>query len=535
MLTFLANFNQTDVDFTRNHLLDVMQNIRESEQPVALWALTELPNLRTQLQLAGLAGLPVWSAFEDIQMSGQLMGVPMLLPDLELPAGAHTVTVGRDAYVYLQGRLYAHVYLHDQGFIWQVHTFEQTGGKVVDQFDDRGFVSTRTQVNAQGDVTQKEWLTPDGTVMMTAQSDRRIHISTAARSRFGHSDYQNIDELIAEVVNVHRAQTAMSFNMVIDANHHYGEVLNRIMGMHAVYLVDNPEQVTSKELQEIVRLMTPTDVLVVPLERDRELLRRQLSANQLGLRSAQIVVAPFAPTKLNLGGSNEIADLITYWHLGNQSGSLSRKTLANLLQMLVADEDKRLVVETTDEFSLRLDDWVNGWIAQKMGIDVESPEYSEVANFMVAKANFAVSGAQEEAMMARPDWPATSAAVALKGRVSIRPTMTVYEQRQVMGQARLLIDTGTRPDLGLQVEAVSSGVPQIQASPSDLVKEGANGCVRQDPGQIVTEARRFLDSFPAWNRALVVNARQIEDNATSIFVERWLQVIEGSGRNAISG
>ena len=98
-----------------------------------------------------------------------------------------------------------------------------------------------------------------------------------------------------------------------------------------------------------------------------------------------------------------------------------------------------------------------------------------------------------------------------------------------MREQRLLMDMRRVPELYLQIMALSVGIPQAVRTKTQFVRQGRNGIVLGEAGQIPAVLRYYLDSLANWNYAKVCSYKVGKQYTANVLMEKWKEVIETIG------
>jgi accessory secretory protein Asp1 len=158
-----------------------------------------------------------------------------------------------------------------------------------------------------------------------------------------------------------------------------------------------------------------------------------------------------------------------------------------------------------------------------------SPAYQRVETYMLLKARNQLTPDLEKSFTAdkaAPEWPQLVSAYELLQRLGVAALTTRRAQFKLLQEARVYIDSGALPDLWLQSQAVSAGVPQIIRREDEFLLMGINGVVCLELDALFPAAGRFLDRLRKWNQALVADAALLEEFTADKLLTQWQEILE---------
>ncbi len=97
-------------------------------------------------------------------------------------------------------------------------------------------------------------------------------------------------------------------------------------------------------------------------------------------------------------------------------------------------------------------------------------------------------------------------------------------------EQRIMVDMRHNPDLYLQINCISSAIPQIVRRETQYMKNGQNGFVITDMDKIPGALDHFLGSLANWNQAKVYSYDIAQKYTTKHLLEKWDDVIAKAER-----
>lgn len=520
MPTFTSGTDHPEID----PVIELATMFKENKVPFSMLFTNQMPDLRRLLYQVGLETFSWANVYDDIQGIHMKSGMPFTIEDLVLPKDAIPYFLGRDVFYFQGSKKVMQAHFHKEGFVYWVERRLPSGEVVKEQYDDRGFVTTRTVTQADGH-WETFWLDDKGYVVLT-QTSQKITVADSQKGRFAAASYQSVQEIVYEFLMKQSMQLQQSPPIVTDLE---TDTLELRSGQpflkQMIFLVNQKHELTAKDLIQI----NDEDVFVFPTSADEQLFVRQAEARGNKAKADQVAkyVIPQYATTLNLGLSNETALDSIYWRLGNIQDDEARRLLIQLIKVLQHEDDQALIVEGSEGQVKKMSDHLQAFIKSTFDVDLTSEQYQEVAQFVAdQRSGKPIAGLDKRGKKLRelPNWQALSAAEYVASRIHLQVAKRDI-QEALMHQARVYVDTATIPDLRMMIEAISNGVPLVVRQSSTLIREHQNGIVITDLAAIPEACRFFLKTLSNWNQSLVANAELIEKFSADHLIKKWQEVI----------
>ncbi|KRL08209.1 accessory Sec system glycosyltransferase Asp1 [Schleiferilactobacillus perolens] len=514
------------------HLAQLAQN---TDLSLTLLLLDEAPGLRYQLNFNGLFGIPWWSVFDAIQGIYLQEGLPFDPADVPIPAGSDLIYKNSETLVIQGDRLVGTIFRRPNTGIWNVWWQMENGGRQVDQYDDRGFVSTRTWFDANQQVIKKDWLDLTGKWVLR-QTDRVV-VSPRVQDRFIHSEYPDMISVVGEYLAKFLTGTKEKNTLIGVANDASVAIAPFIpQGVTNHYFVtDAQDAALTKLVPRAASFIARTTILAREVA---ERLESVSDAEQVQVRT----IPPFS-THLHLGHSNEVPEVISYWHVNGLTEPAADIAFTHFLQQFEEDDDNRLIVDADSEKQVHhFQHLALLFIAKKMGIGLDSQLFTRLQSVVngedlppeepdtkspevtTAVEMAAVAGDVKETAAAAEKELISQVQVFLS-RVEYQVQADYEQVTKSLSTARQLIDVGSHPDLFMQIAAISAGIPQINLAETGYVTNGKNGIIIDKLSDLAKAANYYLASLAPWNEALVVNAQLIDQYSEQHTRELWEDVL----------
>lgn len=524
MLTLMPTFKSGAVHPENDAVVELATLFKENNVHFSLLFSHQMPDLRRLLYRVGLENFPWVSVYDDVQQIRIKAGIPFTIHDLVLPEGLTPLFMDRDVYYFNGTKRVMQVHFHDEGFVYWIKRTLSDGKKVFEQFDDRGFISTRTVTGQDGSIT-KYWLNDYGHTILI-QSEKGIEIASDQRNRFSAPHYDNMQEIIYEFLMKQSMRIEQSLRVITSLNTDMLELRNgQPLLKQMIFLVNQRLNLSDKDRM----MINPKDIFIFPTSADQQLFVRNFEAKEGKAKVSKIpkYVIPQYATTLDLGISNETALDLIYWRLGNIQDDEGRRLFQKFLNMLQHQDDQSIVIEGTEKQVEAFEHQMITFASDTFDVDLKSKDYKEVANFIAdQRSGKPIAGLNERAkkLRALPNWQQLSAAEFVVSRVHLQ-VVKPEVQEETMHQARVYIDTETIPDLRLMILAISNGVPLVVRQASTLVHDHQNGIVIQELTEVFSACQFFLQTLRRWNNSLIVNSQLIDEFSAERLIQRWKEVM----------
>lgn len=504
--------------------------------PLTLLVLHEAPGWRYQLQANGLTRQAWWQVFDAIQGIHISAGLPLDSADVILPAGSDLVYNG-DFVLIMQGDTQiGTISRHPQGFVWRV-TWMLPGGQRVDQYDDRGFLSTQTWQDVDGQPVRKTWLDVTGAAVLT-QTDQ-IQVAPRFQARFAHAHYPDIAAVVREYTRqyfIDSMPAETTATLVTAASQDFAVLASAVPANVArhFFVADAAAPALPQLAPAAASLITPTAAAAAALKQ-----RLQQIPNA---RTVPVQVIPPFSTALHLGRSNEVAAVTIYWHVNGLAPAQVSAVFLQFLTAMAKNDDYAVVVDGDDSAQIdQLQTLALNFAAKTAGIPLDSALYQRLVTAMSGEEEPEATPVTAETEMTETDEQKAVATAAREQEAVAQHTLAAASQflqrltyavqteysavPEAFQTVRLLVDLGLAPDLFMQIAAISAGIPQINQTETGYVTDGENGRLISSLSQTGAAAAYYLDSLDHWNAALVANARRIEQYSETHTQELWEEVL----------
>lgn len=492
----------------RLHFDDTINHLRLFEhagQASQLVVLNYMPNLRYFLHQYDLFEVPTWSLFDQIQNISVNRQKRIDFRDLNWPEGAEFIYTPFLVLVRYKKKRLARVEFGQDGQLIWVDYFDEEVISYRYIFDDRGFVSSVIYYK-DGKEHHQDYLNLSGQWQIREyllENNRRVDIAPSARRRFCRESYLNIEELIKEFINGYLTAVLNEQDGVMVASHHQhnGMLLpSKKNGKWVLSYHQNRYDLT--DITAVSKDALWCDLLIVD---SQEVLKK---LNRLGFEGVEHL-SPF-DTRLNLGKSQRLRELVVYFVIDGLEEEVLRECLADLFVAMSQNDQivLHLVTYNHDQATV-----------EAKRATIEEILETEEAPYLFLESGekttmFEVIEEEEEPL----------------SRVLFKQLHSELSIQEALETARLIVDLSDYPDLYTQIAGISAGIPQVNKTESEFVEHMKNGYIVSDEADLFIALDYYLTGLANWNRSLICAVQKIEDYTSGRLVARLLDKIRENDR-----
>lgn len=504
------------------------QMLQQAEEPVQLAFLQQSYTLNRDLQTTGLQDVPYWNAFDDLQQVQERAGLPLTIYDFPLTDGLEPFfnNSGRQVLLYQDDQLKMEVTVHNKIEVERIIHFLPDGGQQIDNYDDRGFLSTTLWLDSEQHLFKMQWFTPFHEVVAEMAANLKVTISSQFRKEFWQSHYQNLNQLVAEMYKRHfklpKVVIAAFRSGADQQNRFYLELpaVRKIALLDQNVLLAKVRNAVAADQE--VKWVFPSQIL-------EEQFLSQETKQQPQLDT--FAIEPY-PTAFTLGTSNEFEAQMVYWQFKQQNNETIAASLQQVFPLVLKDEKMIVLLDGNLEQRGLFTALAKQWIADLTAVNPDGNDYQRY--FEVGKPEEFSTEAEwldyldeqldEDEIDFDEDQLHQFYQVGnFLARIQVVDDKT--DIQNVFSKTRLFIDQGQQADLRKQVLAISTGVPIISFAPTDLVISEGNGFQKTTVEQLPAQISYFLDNLHHWNQSLVDSVELMEKYEADQLLQRWKGVM----------
>lgn len=474
--------------------------------------LSYAPNFRHFLHRQGVYHAPYWSCFDAIQCIERKKARLLSFHNIKWPQGTEFVYTMFVVVAMLHGTKYAQIEFGEDGNPIEIEMY--ANGKISRRniYDDRGFVSS-TVVYEDGIAQYQDYLTENGiwkirchfgsgqVVVNEKHPFFRLDCGDEVRTvRFARSSYPSLEDVLLEVFSVFAAYTAPE-DVFCAAMHpqHLNLVAQALAGKRLV--LSFFEQRCPIRHPAVVPLVESAGQIICDsLENEKQLCAR------FPIKGNCTVIPPF-DTRTDFGTSLQLSVQKILVPVDRLEDDTFERLMRSLGRYLLRNENAQIHLFTRcADFGLD----------KKLLADVRRCLALEGLNEGYAADDEAPSYSENE----------LDATQTVSKRFFVDQCVDELTVSKCLRQQRVIVDFRDTTDTYLRIIAISMGIPQILAFPSEFVKPWKNGLLLETLGQLHGALSYYLDNLSHWNDAMIQAYEIGKQYSTTKQVDKWKGVID---------
>lgn len=495
--------------FERMRFDDTVNQLKmflKAEESSSLLILNYQPQLRYFLHKQDLLGSTYWSFFDEIQNISVTDTNPISFKHLNWPKNTRFLYTPFAVVAKQGARTLAYIHFAENGNLLYIDFQKDNRSDKHYIFDDRGFLSSILYHDELGFPSHQDYLNPNGVWQVRehlSEHQAGIEVNPVADNLFQERYYASWEDLIIERLALLEKEMSAEDVLVI-ANH----------PQHNVIICDSfPKQkkvvsfftTRSNEtgFETLALLAKEASLLVVDTKKQEQELQEAL----LQLGETKKIISRISPfdTRLRLGHSQMVKELILYFYIDRTSDVRIKSVLLELMQLMEQNpllEVKVVTIEKTYPLSA-LKDWVSDTIHQSFDID----RFFQV-----------VEDTGENQLEEDEELELT--------RIHFEYFSNENQLIEALDTARLVIDLGQEPDLYTQIASISAGIPQIHCAETEYVTHLKNGWVLGEQDPIAPAIQYYVEGLANWNAALVYAVQKMADYTSGRILSQWKALLD---------
>ena len=477
--------------------------------------LSHTPNFRHFLHRQGVLHASYWSCFDAIQEVTKKNAVVFSFHNLKWPEGIEFVYTPFVVVAYLNNEKYAQIEFGEAGNPIEVDMYQ--GGLLSKKniYDDRGFVSA-IEVYQQGQIVYTDYLTESGVAKMREYADDgRVEINPNSNTflvfdgdevetcTFNSLHYANILEVIREVFYTHILANDDDDIFCIAMHQKNVFVANELVGRKKCILSFYEERYRLKNYPEAFNLVKHAGFIVTDSEATSRYLVRELGEEIDNL----IDISPY-DSRMDFGISGELTVQKILVPVDNLPDERFEALIQQLAIYIQGNENAMIHLFT------RIADY-----------DLPERLLERVAN-IVEQAGFDRRIVIPEAL--EDDTAENEVGDEDKEDIPVRffveQCVDELSVSKCIREQRIMVDMRHNPDLYLQINCISTAIPQIVRRETQYMQNMYNGFVVKDFEHIPAALDYFLGSLANWNQAKVYSYEIAQKFTTKKLMEKWKEV-----------
>lgn len=494
------NFKKVDFDDT----LSQIQMFGKENEEFEVITLNFNPNLQELKISEALNQVKQTSIFDLIQGIPQDFDrMPIDYRDLNWPQNISFYHNSFRTYAMINGKTYAIIEYDVLNRISKIEKYnENEDVEKVYTFDMRGFVSNYYDYQTN----EIKYLNLNGQwVIKENQVSHQIHVNPIFKNNFQELIYENIDDLIKEILTGKLSALSSNDVLVIGAHQNNFDILTQISSdAKRVYSFFGDRQeissITSKNLEELKR----SSFIIVDTNEKKEILKEQL--NDIPVK----FIPPF-DSRLRLGHSQQIRMMKVYLNIDGLSDEELTMTLKRIIKKMMENRGIELTLGTYQ--SVNVDERLNTLIPDLI------EKYGDEEELI-----FRMNEKKEIEVEFDEDLANGDTKVIEKRAINV---LKIKSQRELINEldtTRLIIDLNVIPDTYLTIAAISAGIPQINASDNIYVENQKNGIKIKSYDELYDALDYYLKGLNNWNQAMMYAVNEISKYSSESIVAQFKEL-----------
>lgn len=488
------------------HQIKLFKNAKED---TSLIILNYTPNFRHFAYRQGLLGVDYLSVFDLIQDIGDVVTKKIDYLDLNWEEGLEYIYTPFLITAYKNNKKYANINFTDEGNIMFIDFFKENylSEKLI--FDDRGFLSSVLYYK-NGIEKYQEYLNTSGEWQIREYlgTDKIVEINPKFQNRFKKDKYNDIEELILEVIYNNVITNMLETDTVVIAfdnkqNNLFIDMEDFVNVKKVISITE--ERTKLEEISDITKILRFADMIVVDNFSLESNLLDKVKNEEL---KSKIKNIPIYDTRLELGKSQRKKELIIYVLVDNHDENELIQLLIKLFEIIEKDDRVCITLGSYgakyDEKKLSsiVDDILVEYFNERMKVKKKDEHIYENKLFDIEDNTKYV----------------TVEYVVIRNEL---------ELIKALEYVRLILNLGEYPDMLTTITGISSGIPQINSIENQYVENNKNGLIIKNIDQLESVVEYYFNGLENWNKSLVYSVQQILRYTGQELVKEWKQMLEG--------
>ena len=495
---------------------------RSGRQDFKILLLSHTPNFRHFLHRQGVFHAQYWSAFDAIQEVTRKKAAVFSFHNLDWPENIEFVYTPFVVIAYLENTKYAQINFGEAGNPIEVSMYKSGALSRRNIYDDRGFVSS-TEIYDGGDMVYTDYLTEKGVTKMRVYANTgAVEINEnsnsylvfkegqeAEKRPFEKSIYSSLTELIREVFYAHLRAN--------DGDDIFCIAMHELNALLVKDFIANKKSVLSfygdryriKDHEEGKELVRKAGYIITDSEATTRYLKREMGEEIENI----IDISPY-DSRMDFGISEQLTVQKILVPVDDLPDDRFKALMISLAEYLGQNENAMIHIFTRNA-SYDLPDR----LLDKIADIVEEAGYDR---------RIVIPEEHEDATAENEDMDNED---AIAVRFFVEQCVDELSVSRCIREQRIMIDMRHNPDLYLQINCISSAIPQIVRRETQYMQNGYNGFVVKEFERIPLALDYFLGSLANWNQAKVYSYDISQKFTTKHLLEKWKNVratLEGS-------
>ena len=503
----------TEFDDTVKH---VQMFYRNGIKDFTILLLSHAPNFRHFLHRQGVFHAPYLSVFDAIQEVRSKKTVVFSFHNLAWPEDIEFVYTPFVVVAYLHGKKYAQIDFGEAGNPIEVSMYENDVISRRNIYDDRGFISA-TELYENGNIVYTDYLTEDGVVKMRMMEDTgEVQINEKVNTylvfsqkgilekHFEKNLYSNISQVILEVLKANLAE-GVNDTFCIAMHELNVSITKDLVKDRMAILSFYGDRYRIKDHEEGKDLVRKANYIITDSEATTRYLKREMGEELENI----IDISPY-DSRMDFGISEQLTVQKILVPVDGLPKERFRALMINLAAYLTTNENAMVHIFTRNAQYDLPENLINSIadIIEEAGYDRRMAISKNTADDTAENEELETEGEEEE----------------IPVRFFIEQCVDELSVSKCIREQRIMVDMRHNPDLYLQINCISTAIPQIVRRETQYMQNGYNGFVVKEFERIPIVLDYFLGSLANWNQAKVYSYEISQKYTTKHLLEKWQTV-----------
>lgn len=477
--------------------------------------LSHTPNFRHFLHRQGVFHAPYWSCFDAIQEVERKKAAVFSFHNLSWPEEVEFVYTPFVVVAYLHGEKYAEINFGEAGNPIEVTMYQNGEVSRRNIYDDRGFVSS-TEVYENGYIVYTDYLTEKGITKLREFADNgRVEINENSNTylvfkdnvtetkTFNRMRYDSLTEVIMEVMEAHLQESGDDDIYCIAMHQLNAIAMKDYIGKKKCILSFYGERYRIKEHPEGKDLVQNCGYIITDSEATSRYLKRDM-----GIEITKIIdISPY-DSRMDFGISQQLTVQNILAPVDGLPEVRFKLLMIQLAKYVMTNENARVHIFT-----------------RNASYDMPERLLSRIAD-IVEEAGFdrqMVIPDESDDVTAENEFVDSDSSSTAKFLVD--QCVDELSVSKCIREQRIMVDMRHNPDLYLQINCISSAIPQLVRRETQYILNGGNGFIVKDFERIPVALDYFLGTLSNWNQAKVHSYEIGQKFTTKKLLEKWKNVM----------
>lgn len=479
--------------------------------------LSHTPNFRHFLHRQGVFHAPYWSCFDAIQEVERKKAAVFSFHNLSWPDNIEFVYTPFVVVAYLENVKYAQINFGEAGNPIEVSMYQAGSLSRRNIYDDRGFVSS-TEIYDNGNIAYTDYLTEKGSIKLREYAATgRVEINEKSNTyhvtkdgaieqrKFKKLTYESMTEVIKEVMAANLEETSDSDIFCVAMHDLNVQVMKEFIDKRKFILSFYGERYRIKDHVDNKAMVKRAGYVVTDSEATTRYLLREMEEDVPNV----IDISPY-DSRMDFGISQQ---LTVQKILVPVDGLPDERFEALMIQLAkyIQENENAMVHIFTRNAEYDLPDRLLSRIADIL-------EDAGFDRHIVIPMQVEDDTAENETEL-EEDEEQTPV------RFFVEQCVDELSVSKCIREQRIMIDMRHNPDLYLQINCISTAIPQIIRRETQYMQNMYNGFVVTDFEQVPAALDYFLGSLSNWNQAKVYSYDIAQRFTTKKLLGKWKDVM----------